>query len=253
MLDRVVLYRAPTTVADLEAIASWLERTVDVAVEVRDRFLATHVDEATAEAFAATRVHSPYRHETGTSMLGAIRYERRVLEDPARGGGVLYDGDAVQDILRRRLETDERHLGVAHVVPIDRTLATWGAHDGRWHKRVSVLGQPAVVSVPGVYEAPAKPEAYYAAKQGAAMVSGETPPREVLESATEGAFLRTDDPRTTDVLAGIVLQAVHYLETGEAFCPDPTCRLYNAHRQPELLRAQLEDPPFCDRHAERYG
>ncbi|MFP4590488.1 MAG: DUF7001 family protein [Halobacteriales archaeon] len=253
MVDRVAVYRAPTTVADVEAIADWLTAILDRPVEVRGRFLAAHADEATAEAFAAARVHSPHRRETGTSMLGAVRYERRVLEDPARGGGVLYDGHALQEVVRRRLDADERGLEVAHVVVLDRPVATWGAHDGRWHKRVSVLGQPALVSVPGLYEAPVKPESYYAAKHGAAMVAGDAPPREVLEAAVEGAFLLRDDPRTTAVLKGPILQAVHYLLTGDAFCPEPTCRLFNAHRQPELLRAQLGAPPFCERHATRYG
>jgi hypothetical protein len=132
-------------------------------------------------------------------------------------------------------------------------VGTWGDHDGRWHKRVSVLGQPAVVSVPGLYEAPAKPEQYYKEQQQHAMLSGDAPPREVLEERVEGDFLLANDPRTTDALKGYVLQASHYLRTGEAFCEDERCRLANPHRQPGVIRAQLEAPEFCARHAERYG
>jgi hypothetical protein len=118
---------------------------------------------------------------------------------------------------------------------------------------VTVLGQPALVSVPGLYEAPAKPESYYEAKQQHALLSGDTPPREVLESEVEGDFLVADDPRTTEALKGYVLQAVDYVETGEPFCDADGCRLANPHRQPGVVAAQLQEPAFCDRHAAQYG
>ncbi|MEM4779956.1 MAG: hypothetical protein QXG03_00085, partial [Halalkalicoccus sp.] len=158
----------------------------------------------------------------------------------------------VQRALNDALPEEERDLSHLHVPILDRALATWGDHDGRWHKRVSVLGQPALISVPGLYEAPAKPEAYYKAQQRHAMLSGDTPPREVLENEVEGEFLIAEDPRTTEALVGYVLSAYHYLETGEAFCETEGCRLYNAHRQPELIEAQLREPEFCERHAEWY-
>jgi hypothetical protein len=256
MVEQVMLYRAPTTEADADAIADWLRERVDAEVTVEDRLLDRFADdERVAEAFAETRVLSPYDRETGNTMLGIVRYEERTLADPERGGGVIYDGLAVQDLLRERLlerdaATDLAHL---HVPLFDRVLGTWGDHDGRWHKRVAVLGQPALVSVPGLYEAPAKPESYYRAKQSHALVAGDAPPREVLEREVEGEFLVADDPRTTDALKGYVLAAYHYLETGEAFCETAGCRLYDAHRQPGLVEAQLREPEFCEPHAARYG
>jgi hypothetical protein len=185
-------------------------------------------------------------------MLGIVRYEERALAHPERAGGVIYDGLAVQEALRTRMPTEGRTLDHLHVPLLDRVLGTWGDHDGRWHKRVNVLGQPALVSVPGLYEAPAKPEAYYQEKQRHAMVSGDAPPREVLESEVEGEFLVADDPRTTEALKGYVLQAYHYLATGEAFCETETCRLANPHRQPGVVAAQLREPEFCEDHAALY-
>lgn len=250
MVERVTLYRAPTTEADADAIAAWLAERVDATVTVDDRLLGRLADDELARELATARVLSPYERETGTTMLGVVRYEERALEEPERAGGVLYDGLGVQDALRTRLDTPLEQL---HVPLVDRLLGTWGDHDGRWHKRVCVLGQPAIVSVPGLYEAPAKPESYYQVKQSHALMAGDAPPREVLESAVDGEFLVANDPRTTDCLKGYVLAAYHYLETGEAFCDEPACRLYNAHRQPELLRAQRREPVFCETHAERYG
>jgi len=118
---------------------------------------------------------------------------------------------------------------------------------------VTVLGQPALVSVPGLYEAPAKPENYYKEKQRHALLSGDTPPREVLENQVEGDFLVADDPRTTDALYGYVLGSYHYLETGEAFCDRECCRLFNAHYHEELIDAQLREPAFCSEYAQLYA
>lgn len=252
MVDRVTLYRAPTTACDVEAIADWLRERVDSEILVRDRFLDVHRNESLPERFAAARVLDPYDRETGNTMLGTVRYEERAIETPERAGGVLYDGLALGRALNDALSSDERDLSDLHVSVLDRAIGTWGDHDKRWHKRVNVLGQPALVSVPGLYEAPAKPEAYYEERQCHALLSGDTPPREVLENEVEGEFLVEDDPRTTEALKGYVLQAIHYVETGEAFCANEGCRLYNAHRQPELIEAQLREPEFCDRHAVRY-
>ena len=117
---------------------------------------------------------------------------------------------------------------------------------------MNVPGQSALVSVPGLYEAPAKPEQYYKRKQRTAMVSGDTPPRAVLEEQVEGDFLVEDDPRTVEAIKGYVLQAYHYLATGADFCANEGCRLANPHRQPGVIEAQLREPEFCDAHAERY-
>jgi len=254
-LERVTLYRAPSTVADAGAIADWLRDRLDPAIDVavRERFLDRFHDDDLAEDLARTRVLDPSDRETGNTMLGIVRYEERALENPERAGGVLYDGLAVQSLLGERLSDDEVGLDHLHVPLLDRVVGTWGAHDGRWHKRVNVLGQPALVSVPGLYEAPAKPEAYYKAKQQHALLSGDAPPREILESEVDGEFLVADDPRTTEALQGYVLQAVDYLATGEGFCADPQCRLSNPHRQPGVVEAQLRDPAFCEAHAARYG
>jgi len=252
VVETVSLYRAPTTVADADAIADWLRGRIDAKVRVRDRLLGGLTDgDGLAEQLAAARVTDPYDRETGNTMLGIVRYEERALSAPERAGGVVYDGQAVQRALNARLP--EQALDHLHVPLLDRVVGTWGDHDGRWHKRVAVLGQPALLSVPGLYEAPAKPEAYYEAKSRHALMTGDAPPREVLEAEIDGDFLVADDPRTTEALRGYVLAAVDFLETGTAFCDDERCRLYDAHRQPGVVRAQLRDPEFCPAHAERYG
>jgi hypothetical protein len=252
-VDKVRLHEAPTTVADAEELAEWLDERVDSSVEVHDRFLGEFDDETAyeiAEAFARARVLSPYEQETGNTMTGIVRYEERALENPERAGGVIYDGFAVQRALYPHSADSSENKSLS-IVLLDRVLGTWG-DDGRWHKRVVVLGCPTLVSVPGLYEAPAKPEEYYKEKSKYAMAGG-VPPREYLENKVEGDFLVEDDPRTTDALKGYVLAGYHYAETGEDFCDDPDCRIYDAHRQEGVVRAQLREPEFCEEHAEMYG
>ncbi|MBX0321976.1 hypothetical protein EGH21_02910 [Halomicroarcula sp. F13] len=251
-MDQITLYRAPTAAADADAIADWLGAHVDAEVAVRERFLSRYADDDLPEEMASVRVLDPYERETGNTMLGIVRYEERAVESPERAGGVIYDGLELQRLFHRRIPDAERSLAHLHVVLLDRVVGTWGDHDGRWHKRVNVLGQPAIVSVPGLYEAPAKPDQYYEAQQRHALLTGDSPPREVLENEVEGDFLVENDPRTTEALKGYVLQAYHYLATGEAFCDEEQCRLHNPHRHPGVVEAQLRDPDFCPRHAERY-
>ncbi|APX95469.1 DUF7001 family protein [Natronorubrum daqingense] len=253
MVDSVILYRAPSTVVETDELGDWLESRIEGSVTVRDRFLDVHGNDELAERFAQVRVRSPHDRETGNTMLGTVRYEERALEDPEREGGVLYDGVQIQRALNAALPADERGLETLHLPILDRAIGTWGSHDGRWHKRVNVLGQPALVSVPGLYEAPAKPESYYKEQQRHAFLSGDTPPREVLENQVDGEFLIEDDPRTTDALKGYALQAYHYLETGEAFCDREGCRLFNAHYHEDLIDAQLREPLFCPDHDRVYG
>ncbi|UTF53547.1 DUF7001 family protein [Natronosalvus rutilus] len=253
MVDHVAIYRAPTTVVDADAVAAWLEPRLEASITVRERFLDDVRGDELAERFAAARIRGPRKRETGNTMLGTVRYEKRALEHPEREGGVLYDGAQIARALNRELPADERGLKWAHVVLLDRALATWGDHDGRWHKRVTVPGQPALVSVPGLYEAPAKPKSYYQEQQRRALVSGDVPPREILERDVADKFLLEDDPRTTDAICGFVLQAAHYLETGEPFCAEPTCRLYNAHTHEGVVRAQLSGTAFCADHGAVYA
>lgn len=240
-------------VVDVGELAGWLDARIDDGVEVRNRFVEEYRTDGLAEQFARARVLSPYDPETGNTMLGTIRYEERALDDPDREGGVLYDGVALQHALNAALPDEEISPDRHHVSLLDRVVGTWGEHDGRWHKRVNVLGQPALVSVPGLYEAPAKPEQYYQVKQKHALLAGDPPPREVLENQVDGEFLIEDDPRTTEALKGYVLQAVHYWHTGETFCEMPHCRLSNPHRQSGVIEAQLREPEFCEEHAALYG
>ncbi|WP_433625774.1 DUF7001 family protein [Halomicrococcus sp. NG-SE-24] len=234
MLGRVSLYRPESDAVDANAIADWLRGRLTADVTVRDPFPLD------PSAVVDRQVADPDRPRTGPRTSDDVE-------------GRLYDGRAVQRACNAALDAagSDRSLSHCRVALLDLPLATWG--NDRWHRRVSVLGRPAVVSVPGLWSAPAKPTEYYWHQRRYARATGEVPPEDVLAERVEAAFLRREDPRTTEALKGYVLQAVHYLATGEAFCDDERCRLHNAHRHEGVVRAQLDDPEFCEDHARRYG
>jgi hypothetical protein len=96
-------------------------------------------------------------------------------------------------------------------------------------------------------EAPAKPREFYIAKRGLRIDSADAR-YEALKEQFTGRFVDFDDPRLTAIAKGYVLQALFYQITGEPFCDDPDCVLFNAHWQEELLHAQVESGLLCGRH-----
>ena len=75
-------------------------------------------------------------------------------------------------------------------------------------------------------------------------------PFDAAKEPFKGQFIDYDDPRLTRVATGYALQAAMYHITKEPFCENPDCRLFNAHWQAELMRAQVQSHRLCRRHRE---
>jgi hypothetical protein len=198
-----------------------------------------------AEKLAMLRIQDATRRHLGDrrSMKAEVAYERRRMElEDFKSFGVLYDGFALQGIFSSLMSEDERRLDHCHIIFTNQVLGTWDENDRRYHARVSVYGFPSLISTTGVVEAPAKPQEFYLKKQLGI-------PLDVLKSEFKGKFIDHGDPRLTEVMKGYVMQALFFHLTGNPFCDDPDCRLYNAHWQEELFRAQLDgDYEFCRNH-----
>jgi hypothetical protein len=149
------------------------------------------------------------------------------------------------------MEASEVSLRRVHITLTNRLLGTWDPDDLRHHLRAILLGIPSIISTSGLVEAPAKPREFYLARQQLGVAAGQELAHALLKERFKGQFLDHDDPRLTEVVKGYAMQAVLYQVTGEAFCGDPDCRLFNAHWQAELVHAQLEaDRGYCRRHDE---
>ncbi len=225
----------------IEEIESYLEEKLSARVTVKKGLLR----ETHAQVLARLRVLDIYRPFTPNEPLpGEIAYEKRVLDGDVSPRGILYDGLRLQEIYREELPREERGLRNVHIIFTDRFIGTYDEDDRRYHGRVIVLGYPTVISLTGLVEAPAKPREYYIARR-----LGDAVAEKVLEDLGD-RYLDYDDPRTPEVLKGYAMQGVFYQLLGEAFCPYRGCRLFNAHWQEEVLRAQLTRPEFCEKHGE---
>ncbi len=140
----------------------------------------------------------------------------------------------------------ERSREFVHIFFTNRLFATWDGGNKRYHLRTSVYGVPSIISTTGLVEAPAKPREYYLLKQQYERLGKDLTE---LKGRFEGSFIDYEDKRMTEVAKGHAMQAVFYVLTGDPFCEDKGCRLYNAHWQEELIFAQLGgEDEFCERH-----
>ena len=221
-----------------EHLAAWLpwlrcERRGDLLGE-------SAVDPAAlVERLARARVTTPTKRAGGPErrlLRPELDFESRVLTGQVRASaGVVYDGCELQWLAAGLLRGGAEAI---HLWLTERLFATWDDDDRRYHLRVILCGVPTMVSTTGMVRAPARERSYYLSRS-----LGVRP-----EEAATADFLDHEDPRTADVVKGYAMQAVFYALTGEPFCDDSACRLFNAHWQSEMLAAQLQGDDYCRRH-----
>lgn len=215
--------------------------------------MGPHTVKELAKALASTRIHNINERESfGEALPAEIRFmQRQLLRSAPSAFGFFYDGMAWMSVCQSLL----RPKGELHLVFTDQIICTWDEGDLRYHARVLVAGSPSIISLSGVVLAPARPREYYM-YQGAARAAGasdeeiELKMREVMGDR----YVAHGDVRIPEILKGYAIQAVAYWIFGESFCEDPDCRLFNAHWQEEMIRAQFDGPyELCPRHAKLLG
>jgi hypothetical protein len=256
-LSRMYLFNASgSPVVDVEALAEYCGELVgktevlhhgdffEYGLRKVNQLDVGQVKDELAEALAGARVTNPTASKKGGEQP-FVDYERRMLEkQPPRPTGVLYDGFELclaYSSLLTHASIDAEDLVV---VITNQLFGTLEGGDSRYHARVIVFGGPCIVSTTGLVEAPARPREHYLQRQlGLDRIVGKEDEQE--------RWLRTDDPRTTEVLKGYLAQAIFFHLTGDPFCEEKGCRLFNAHWQEDLLFSQLESGrDFCERHQE---
>jgi hypothetical protein len=251
VMERIVLYDGVGQGwFDLAQVMSHLEEWLGCArVESGGGLFPSSLSEAAAtrlaEQVCGTRILDSTLVVGPRSLLRPeFDYELRLLSGGARpAAGVLYDGNELQRIAFRFLPLDSRVLEVVNIWFTERLCATWDENDRRYHTRVSIYGQPSIISTSGMLYAPARKRSYYLARRAGLAPSP--------DSSSDGKdFLKRGDARISDVARGYAMQAVFFAITGKPFCEDPRCRLFNAHWQSEMLEAQLGGGDYCGRHRE---
>ena len=251
---RIVLYDEGTAgELNIEEIAQYLAQKMgEVKVEVRRNPLIFNLPQDKlsdyARKIASTKIQEVNRKlQVGEEPLyGEIEYEKRRILGKTRSFGILYDGFRLQRVFSELIPRGERSIEFVHIFFTNRLFATWDESNKRYHLRTSVYAFPSFISTTGIVEAPAKPREYYLLKQ-----QYETLGKSLteLKASFKERFIDYGDKRLTEVVKGYAMQAVFYSLTGDPFCQDKGCRLYNAHWQEELIFAQLESGyEFCPQH-----
>jgi len=251
-IEKVILYdEGAAETLDIEELDQYLGHKMSkVEVEVRGNPFAFCPEKSPdyARKLASIKIQDANRKMASEQepLYGEVQYEKRRILGKTRSFGVVYDGFCLQRVFWELIPSGERSSGFVHIFLTNRLFATWEEGDKRYHARTSLYGFPSVISTTGLVEAPAKPREYYLLKQQYEMLGRD--PLE-LKDRFKGRFIDYDDERMTEVMKGYIMQAVFYALTGDPFCEDKGCRLYNAHWQEELIFAQLESGyEFCQRH-----
>ena len=240
---------------DSDFLRRYFRKIFPVAViTVYPDFFASHLKTAEKTAdriddiagrIAAARIIRPDRYGDNRKPLpGEVSFERRFLfSDHKKPVGIMYDGIRLSAVLGRLISSDTKSLKHCHIMITNQLTGSWESADLRYHARTAVYGFPNIISVKGLVDAPARPREYYLQKQLGL-------DREPLADKREREFLvSVSDPRITEVLKGYLLQALFCHITGDPFCGNPECRLFNAHWQKDMLHAQLQPgATLCPRH-----
>ena len=155
-----------------------------------------------------------------------------------------FNGSFIQIIFTSRLFVTFETGGSLTTLPLDPQPDRGYPRSQRYHARVVLTGLPSLISTSGIVEAPARPKEYYWLK--ASFIHAGKDLSE-LDLIYKGRFIEYEDPRISSVLAPYVLQAIFYELTGNPFCDNPSCCLYNSHWQEEVLKAQIEGK-LCEEH-----
>jgi hypothetical protein len=264
-MSNVYLYDAGgSPEADLPGIAAYLSATTGVEATPAGDIISVF-EKAAAPSGSPRPDSSPALKELARGIASAkvndlnkrdsfetpfpveTRFLERQLKRVAkRAFGNLYDGMAAMSAFRSFLAP----RGDLQIIFFNQIVGTWSDDDLRYHARVLVAGSPAIISIPGVVLAPARPREYYLYQQGARASGASDCEIELkMREAMGGRYVDHEDGRIPEILKGYALQAVVYWIFGEDFCADPDCRLFNAHWQEEMIRAQLGGAyELCPRH-----
>ncbi|MHA1381111.1 MAG: DUF6775 family putative metallopeptidase [Candidatus Helarchaeota archaeon] len=239
---------------DLNEIKNFIKNTFPFTdIVIRRRFINFHTKnrslEDIAKELASIKVKDIYKPFLEyPPLIGEIEFEKkRLLEENKLNRGILYDGLKLMLLYWQLLPKNEKISNFLHIVITDRLFGTFLKVDGRFHIRSILCSRLSLISTSGIVEGPARPRLFYKLKHQSS-IFGMKMPIEMLKEHFKGQFIDYDDPNMTEVLKGYVSQAIFFNLTGDAFCQNKECRLFNAHWQSELINSQLIHKNFCEEH-----
>ncbi|MEX0861319.1 DUF6775 family putative metallopeptidase [Nitrosopumilus sp.] len=243
-ISKIILYDEPAVPEiQIEKIKKFITDTFQIETELRGNFFAS-VENKVLEKIATVRVFDlkkQFKKHNPTQEECQIEKENRDMS--GKDIMTLYDGFELQNIISESVSNID---DILHIVFTNKLTVTFDRDDFRYHARAIISSNPTIISTTGIIEAPAKARQYYL---DLLTNFSEEKIGEIKEKY-KGGFLEYHDSRLNEIVEGYILQAIMYYKTGEAFCEDKECRLFNAHWQKDLLYSQIESKKICDRHSE---
>ena len=256
-LKKIILYDEPSiSEINISNLVKFLKETLPVEVVVKDNFFKEFTSQQ-IQKVSETRIfeiqntfrrHNP--SQTDLELEEQFCKNSKVMEQTKKpeeadsiSEVVMYDGFEIQKIIRESLQDFENKT--LHIILTNRFTCTYDESDARYHGRAVICANPAIISITGIIEAPAKSSEFYIEAmanraQGLDITS--------VKEKHEGEFLEYHDKRLSKVIEGYLLQVIFYVLVEESFWDYMDCRLNNAHWQRDLLYSQIEIRKLCDKH-----
>lgn len=243
--SKIILYDEPTVPQiQLQKLRKFITDTFPVKTEIRKNFFH-NLEEINYEKIASVRIFDlkkPFKIHNPLTEEIQIEIENKDMSNKEEM--ILYDGFEFQKITSEFIPMEESKEETLHIIFTNKLTCTFDENDFRYHARALIGSNPIIISTTGIIEAPAKPKQYYLDL----MTDFSKERIEEIKEKYKGEFLEYNDSRISEIIKGYVLQAIMYYETGDAFCEDKGCRLFNAHWQKDLFYSQLENKKLCNKH-----
>ena len=247
-ISKIILYNEPSVLEiDIKKLKKFIENIFQIKIEIRNNIFE-NINEKTCENIASSRVFNLKKtFQKHIPSIEEISIELENKDMSNKEEMILYDGIELSNIITELIPNEEKNQDILNIIFTNKLTCTFDENDFRYHARALVGSNPIIISTTGTIEAPAKPKQYYLdlmtnfSKEGI----GE------IKKKYKGQFLEYGDFRMPGIIEGYVLQAIFYYETGDAFCDNKQCRLFNAHWQKDLFISQIDNKKMCKKHEER--
>jgi hypothetical protein len=246
-IKKIFLYNEPNvSQISLESLSIFLKEKFPVQVEIRGNiFGSAKLD--TFIKLASIRIYDlkkPFERHNPTKEEISFE-ETNITESFDEYRTIMYDGFELQKILTELISKEEAKIEYLHVFFTNKLVCTFDDSDYRYHGRVLIGANPGIISITGIIEAPARSREYYFDLITNLLTNENI---ESIKQKHKGEFLEYNDPRLSKILEGYMMQEVFYCETGDSFCDNKECILFNAHWQKDLIYSQLKIGKLCNNH-----
>jgi hypothetical protein len=244
----IVLYNLSEEKVDFNGLKGFVWENFAIKLEVRQNFpsLSKTAIKNLALKFSQSRVkdinnplvkHRPLPLE--------IENEEIYLKTGRANKSLVYDAIKLLSLFENLLAKEK--LNYPQIVLTDRLFGTFSA-DRRFHLRSIICGYPTLISISGIIEAPARPKEFYQIKNRLIGLGLWEQSCEEVKANFKNRFIDYHDKRITEVLKGFISQALFFYLTGEPFCVNRACCLFNSHWQEDLIYSQVKKGKFCPKH-----